>query len=47
LEINIFKQIKSKYLEQFCKANADNECPHLMNVTATVLDITLLAENLV
>lgn len=47
VKVNVFNQIKEKYLEQLLKANAGMECPHFVNVTAIVLDITLWAENLV
>jgi hypothetical protein len=47
VKVNMFKQINEKYLEQLRKANAGNECPHFVNVTAIVLDIKLWAETLV
>jgi hypothetical protein len=46
-KVNMFKKFKEKYLEQLHKANAGKDCPHFVNITAIVLDITLWAENLV
>jgi len=47
VKVNMFMQIKNKYLEQLRKASASKEIQHFVNVTAIVLDITLWAENLV
>jgi hypothetical protein len=44
VKVKMFKRIKKKYLEQLRKANAGKECPHFVNVTGIVLDITLWAE---